>query len=56
MTENNGYIIYDADDEEPDCGRCDHICDSYKWCIENCGAEHAWGRYKRTEKMEDFID
>ena len=35
-------FTYTADSEEPDCGRCDHICDSDKYCIKNCGAEHAW--------------
>lgn len=41
---------YTADDEEPDCGRCDHICDSEEWCTEHCGAEHAWIGYRRTEE------
>lgn len=24
--------IYTVDDEEPNCNRCDHICESDKWC------------------------
>lgn len=40
--------IYTADDEEPDCMRCDHCCDSYEIC-EKCGAEYWWAKYRRTE-------
>lgn len=49
-------FTYTADSEEPDCGRCDHICDSDKYCIKNCGAEHAWGGYERTEIFESKHD
>lgn len=42
------YIIYDADDEEPDCMMCDH-CQSGYFC-ESCGPEHWWYYYARTEK------
>ena len=40
--------IVTADNEEPDCGRCDHICDRYEYCNEQCGAEHWWGGYERS--------
>ena len=42
-------IIYTADDEEPDCGRCDHVYDSDNLCINYCGPEHGWARYVRTD-------
>ena len=41
-------VIYDADDEEPDCMMCDH-CQSDCLC-ESCGPEHWWYYYARTEK------
>lgn len=42
-------ITYNADDEEPICGRCDHINDSDKWCMKNCGGANSWNGYRRTE-------
>lgn len=46
-------IIYTADDEDPDCMRCDHCgCDDYL-CITQCGAEHAWNGYERIELVEE---
>lgn len=44
--------IYTADDEEPNCGRCDNINAPHTFCNGNCGAEHFWEGYKRTEKEE----
>ena len=44
--------VYTADAEDPDCGRCDHVCDSYEFCNENCGPEHFWNGYCRTEFKE----
>lgn len=41
-------IIYNADDEMPDCGRCDHCCDDYD-CSGSCGSEYGWYGYKRTD-------
>ena len=41
---------YNADDEDPECGRCIHICDSQKVCDE-CGA--FWLKYLRREYMDD---
>lgn len=44
--------IYTADDEEPKCDMCDHVCDSDKWCMENCGSSNGWAGYQRTEFEE----
>ena len=46
------YIEYTADNEMPDCGHCDHICDDFK-CEKFCGSEHGWWGYRRTEKRAD---
>lgn len=43
---------YTADDEFPDCGKCDNINAPYKICAA-CGAEHCWNRYIRTEYIND---
>lgn len=43
------YCYWDADDEEPDCGRCDN-CDTC--CGEKCGSEYGWARYCRKELKE----
>ena len=47
MQKNNQYVvIHTADDEEPNCMRCDF----YDKCIpDKCGAEHGWHNYKSTE-------
>lgn len=51
-------VIYTADNEEPDCMKCDHVCGwfwtDYKGqkhdnCAEHCGVEHGWNGYQRTE-------
>ena len=39
---------YTAEHEEPNCMRCDHVCDSCEFCSENCGPEHFWNGYQRT--------
>lgn len=44
-----GNIIYDADDEEPNCGCCDHVCDEYE-CDKYCGPDNWWTGYQRTER------
>lgn len=45
--------IYTADDEEPDCNRCDH-CDSDDYlCVRRCGPEHGWNGYERIEYEEE---
>ena len=44
---------YTAADEEPDCGRCDHVCDDFD-CSGKCGAENWW--MKQTKKdTQSFI-
>lgn len=44
-------ITFTADDENPDCGRCNHINDSEDLCAKWCGAEHGWSRYERSERI-----
>lgn len=53
MREENGLLICNADDERPNCGRCDN-CDgnSEYYCIHSCGPEHGWNGYERTERVE----
>lgn len=34
-------ITYTANDEEPNCIRCDHCCDKYD-CCNMCGEKHGW--------------
>ena len=54
-------VVYTAEHEEPDCGVCDHQCDNcytdrygdiHDKCVEQCGAEHGWHDYQRTEYEE----
>lgn len=44
-------IVYTADDEEPNCGRCDHVVDNDKWCMKHCGGANSWNGYERTEYL-----
>lgn len=46
------YKIYTADDEEPKCNCCDHICDDFA-CNKLCGPEHFWNGYERTELVKE---
>ena len=48
------YIKYTADDEEANCGNCDHACDSDMWCMNNCGGANGWNGYVRTERQEEI--
>ena len=41
---------YNADDEDPDCMKCVHVCDSRKVCDE-CGA--FWINYLRREYIDE---
>lgn len=41
-------IIHTADDEEPECNRCEHVDDDY-FCVKKCGPEHGWNGYARVE-------
>ena len=43
--------IYTADDETPDCMLCDRFEADFI-CEKQCGAEHGWWGYKRTEKVK----
>lgn len=52
----SGFITYTVDDEEPNCGNCDHVCDSDKWCMKNCGSANAWNGYARTERLDETVD
>ena len=52
MTESEDFISYTADDEDPNCGRCDNADMSCAWCEKNCGAEHWWSGYRRTERCD----
>lgn len=54
MEINGKYVIYNADDEEADCGRCDNCdVDSEYYCIHQCGAENGWNGYERTERIDN---
>lgn len=44
-------LKFTADEEEPNCGRCDHYWDGYD-CCNKCGSEHYWCGYIRTEWEE----
>lgn len=46
-------ITYTSDDEEPVCGRCNHVVDSDKWCMEQCGGANSWNGYERTEEIDE---
>lgn len=43
-----------ADDEEPDCGACDHWGDGS--LCDKCGPEYAWAWYKRALSPEERND
>lgn len=44
------YIVRDADDEEPDCMKCDHVMASEDYC-KDCGSW--WANYQRTSTVND---
>lgn len=46
------FVRYNADQEDPDCGMCDHISGGFD-CCGSCGPEHGWYGYQRTEWIED---
>ncbi len=50
-------VIYTADDEEPDCGCCDHIDGPDDFCVKWCGPVHCWNGYSRTvyESVEEGL-
>lgn len=45
---SNWVYVYTADEEEPDCNRCDHICADDDFCGRICGPERCLGGYART--------
>lgn len=45
----NEKVIHTADDEEPDCNRCDNCDGRILDCEKYCGPEHWWNGYRRTE-------
>lgn len=49
MSELNTYT---ADEEQPDCNRCEHVCEDYD-CDNMCGPEHGWNGYERIEREEE---
>lgn len=42
-------MIYTADDEEPQCQKCDNLNAPDAFCINTCGGGHGWYGYQRTE-------
>ena len=48
--------VYTADDEYPDCGKCDNINASDELCTKLCGSEHGWSGYSRTVYEEEQED
>lgn len=46
------YVTYTVDEEDADCGKCNHCSDDYD-CSAYCGAGHAWNGYNRTEYVEE---
>ena len=47
------YITHTAYDEDPDCMRCINVNSDDDFCVNECGAEHAWCGYRRLEEVED---
>ena len=47
---------YTADDEYPDCGRCDNVNASDEFCIRLCGLDCGWNGYQRTIYEEEQDD
>ena len=47
---------YTADDEYPDCGRCDNVNASDEFCIRLCGLDCGWNGYQRTVYEEEQDD
>ena len=44
--------IYTADDEEPNCVKCDHQFSDTMCAM--CGPEHSWNWYKRNLMPEEW--
>ena len=53
---NTIHFYRTADDEEPDCGRCEFICEGNYMCTK-CGPEYGWANYRhRVEISEETIE
>ena len=50
-TTNKEIKTYTANDETPDCMRCEHVDGSFD-CCGSCGPQHGWYGYIRTESEE----
>lgn len=57
MKDDSNYIkvTYTVDDEEPECGKCDHFGDDFD-CFTFCGSKHCWSGYIREELEELNIE
>lgn len=47
--EEKKIFVYTADNEEPDCMKCEHVCDSYEKFCNKCGPEYYWYNYVRIK-------
>ena len=45
------WITHTADDEEPDCQKCDHISNNFD-CSRKCGPNRGWKGYSREGKVD----
>ena len=52
MIEMPNKITYTADDEFPNCSKCDYFDGNEKFCSENCGHKHWWNGYSRTVRKD----
>lgn len=43
--------VYNADNEEPNCSKCDYSCGGFD-CESSCGPKHGWYGYTRTADEE----
>lgn len=48
-------IRYNADDEEPNCAKCDYLAGGFD-CVGSCGPEHAWYGYCRSVGIKNEED
>ena len=47
-------FVFDADDEEPLCERCDNFSGPEEFCCQECGADNWWNGYKRSIYVEAY--
>lgn len=48
----DGWVIYNADDEEPNCGVCDN--QDFMYCCDRCGPTYWWRHYERKEQNSEI--